>query len=38
MMETSIETLDDLKKELKKAGYSKKAISEILKWIPSKTK
>jgi len=37
-METSIETLDDLKKELTKAGYSKEAIKEILKWIPSKTK
>ncbi|GEM_PF-5739387 len=37
-MEPSIETLDDLKKALTKAGYSKKAINEILKWIPSKTK
>lgn len=30
----SIENVDDLKKELKKAGYSQKAIQEILKWVP----
>jgi len=28
----NIETLDDLKKALKAVGYSKRAITEIIKW------
>jgi hypothetical protein len=28
------ETLDDIKTELTKMGYSKKAIQEIINWIP----
>jgi len=28
----NIETAEDLKKALKEAGYSKKAVTEIMKW------
>jgi len=35
-MDKEIETMEDLRIELAKMGYSEKAIQEIFKWIPSK--
>jgi hypothetical protein len=37
-METKIETMEDLRIELAKMGYSEKAIQEILRWIPATKK
>jgi hypothetical protein len=37
-MGKEIETMDDLRIELAKMGYSEKAIQEIFKWIPSTNK
>jgi hypothetical protein len=37
-METKIETMEDLRTELAKMGYSEKAIKEIFKWIPATKK
>jgi len=37
-MDKEIETMEDLRIELAKMGYSEKAIQEIFKWIPSTKK
>jgi hypothetical protein len=37
-MGKEIETMEDLRIELAKMGYSEKAIQEIFKWIPSTNK
>jgi hypothetical protein len=37
-MKTKIETMEDLRIELAKMGYSENAIQEIFKWIPSTKK
>jgi len=37
-MDKEIETMEDLRIELAKMGYSEKAIKEIFKWIPSTKK
>jgi len=37
-MDKEIETMEDLRIELAKMGYSEKTIKEIFKWIPSTKK
>lgn len=35
IVESKIETMEELEQELSKLGYSKNAIKQILKWIPA---
>ena len=35
IVESEIETMEEIERELSKLGYSKKAIKQILKWIPA---